>query len=235
MKKTTGEPVYQGIYKELRNQIVKGELKPGSILPSENELAARYETTRMTVRKSLQVLEHSGFIYSWPGKGYYVSEPKHHTFTLEFQEDESAEQSSFREITMIRAGKEIGTLLGIGASARVWKIVRVIYQDGEAIAYDMKYIPYQKGMPTLEKEINYAIFPDIVSNQLPPFAFHTKMEIGLEALSEEAALAMKCSTQEPVMVLYRYFLDDKERCIGYGKKYLRKSYGRLKAQSGYLL
>ena len=53
-------PVYQEIYHDLKRLLQGGSKKPGDDLPSENMLAAQYQTTRTTVRKSLQLLEKEG-------------------------------------------------------------------------------------------------------------------------------------------------------------------------------
>lgn len=40
------KPIYEVIFSDLCDQIIDGKLVPGEILPSENELCARYETSR---------------------------------------------------------------------------------------------------------------------------------------------------------------------------------------------
>jgi GntR family transcriptional regulator len=47
-----------------------------SVIPSENELSKMYGISRMTVRSVITRLVHEGLLYSVPGKGTFVSEPK---------------------------------------------------------------------------------------------------------------------------------------------------------------
>ena len=47
---------------EIKRLIFKGVLKPGDRLPSETELATRFEVGRQTIREALRLLELSGFI-----------------------------------------------------------------------------------------------------------------------------------------------------------------------------
>ena len=54
---------YEDIVKELRASILEGRLDAGERLPSENELAERYATSRPTVRRAM------GFARSFGGSG----------------------------------------------------------------------------------------------------------------------------------------------------------------------
>lgn len=228
-----GEPIYQKIFAELHQEIVSGKMNPSDMLPSENELASRYETTRATVRKSLQELEHKGLIYSWPGKGYFVSVPAHNRFTFEFSEDENNCEVTYKNINVIQAPEEVREVLGLTGGRRAIEISRVIKKEGKPIAYDIKYLPYEKGTPLIENEINYSVFPEIIAAKAAPFAFFTQMEIGAELPGRQAADALRCRMEEPMLVIYRYFIDHSDHCIGYGKKYMNHAYGRVHARSGY--
>lgn len=64
----TQVPLYRQIADELRAAVLSGELTPGQPIPSENELAARYDTTRVTVRKALALLKADGLITTQQGK-----------------------------------------------------------------------------------------------------------------------------------------------------------------------
>ena len=47
---------YQIIYEALKNQIQTATFKEGELLPSENELCMKFQTTRMTIRQALNEL-----------------------------------------------------------------------------------------------------------------------------------------------------------------------------------
>ena len=63
---------YLNIADELRSQITTGQLAEGAQLPSENQLAQRFQTTRTTVRKALALLRAEGHLVSEQGKGVFV-------------------------------------------------------------------------------------------------------------------------------------------------------------------
>ena len=58
--------------KELRKQILSGELPEGKPIPTEMELMSRYKLGRTTVRKALQKLVDSGMLHKVHGIGTFV-------------------------------------------------------------------------------------------------------------------------------------------------------------------
>src|SRR5690606_32565175 len=52
----------------------EGELKPGQRLPSERELADRFQVSRATVSKALAQLEARGLLRSYQGGGTFVTD-----------------------------------------------------------------------------------------------------------------------------------------------------------------
>ncbi len=72
MKKTRNTK-YTDVVDYLYNLIEDGTLKPGDKIESENSLAAKFNTSRQTVRKGLTLLEQMGKIRGVQGSGTYVS------------------------------------------------------------------------------------------------------------------------------------------------------------------
>jgi GntR family transcriptional regulator len=57
----------------LAAEIMGGSLTPGSRLPGEHQLAARFDVSRGTIRQALARLEADGLIEKHPGAGSFVS------------------------------------------------------------------------------------------------------------------------------------------------------------------
>ncbi|NUK08654.1 GntR family transcriptional regulator [Streptomyces lunaelactis] len=74
------QPKYRQVADALRREIDNGTYLPGSRLPSESELSARFEASRNTVRSGLNQLVSEGLISSSQGLGYEVR--KHEVFEL---------------------------------------------------------------------------------------------------------------------------------------------------------
>jgi len=67
------KPLYIDIYDQLFTQIKNGFYPAGSKLPTENELAAIFGVSRMTLRQALSLLQDDGLIKSVHGKGSFVT------------------------------------------------------------------------------------------------------------------------------------------------------------------
>lgn len=68
------QPLYQQIYNDLERAIQTGKFPPGSQLPTEKELSAEYQVSRITSKRALTELELAGHIYRVRGKGSFVQE-----------------------------------------------------------------------------------------------------------------------------------------------------------------
>lgn len=60
------------IYKDLRESIIFGNIQPGHML-GEQEMAEKYNSSKMPVREALHQLCQEGYLISYPRRGYVVS------------------------------------------------------------------------------------------------------------------------------------------------------------------
>ena len=76
LNKNTPIPLYYQLKQWIIEQIERGDLKPGDVIPSERELSEEFEISRMTVRQALTELVNEGKLVRERGKGTFVAEPK---------------------------------------------------------------------------------------------------------------------------------------------------------------
>ena len=70
-----GNPfIYLEIYNKVKEQIIKGEIIAGDLLPTEAELMETYQCSRTTVRHVLSLLREDGIVTTVQGKGSIVTE-----------------------------------------------------------------------------------------------------------------------------------------------------------------
>lgn len=66
---------HHDIADDLRQQITTGGIQPSERLPSEADLADRYEVSTVTLRRALAVLQGEGLVEKIHGKGNFVRRP----------------------------------------------------------------------------------------------------------------------------------------------------------------
>jgi DNA-binding LacI/PurR family transcriptional regulator len=67
-------PLYEQIVKDIRTKVERGELKPGEQIWTQQELAARYSVSLITVKNALAYLVNEGILYTRVGRGTFVAE-----------------------------------------------------------------------------------------------------------------------------------------------------------------
>lgn len=154
-------PLYQQLAALLRQQVQAGELSPGDRVPTEGELARRYDVSRNTIRLALDVLRNEGLITSQRGRGSFIrSEPRMRyyatlagsrsrrleadrrkdTFTQQIEaQGKTARQVSTVEV--VPATAEIASHLDLQEGQPVAVRRRVMYADDQPLQLGDSYYP----------------------------------------------------------------------------------------------
>ncbi|MBQ3215234.1 MAG: PLP-dependent aminotransferase family protein [Oscillospiraceae bacterium] len=72
LEKAPGMPLYESLYRHIRQDILAGNLQAGQKLPSKRALAAHLEVSKITVEGAYEQLLSEGFIYAREKVGYFV-------------------------------------------------------------------------------------------------------------------------------------------------------------------
>lgn len=75
LKKQPGLPLYEALYRAIREDILSGTLQPGQRLPSKRTLAQNLEVGKTTVEAAYAQLLDEGYILSKEKVGYFVAAP----------------------------------------------------------------------------------------------------------------------------------------------------------------
>lgn len=226
-------PVYTQIVKQLKSKITSGELKPGDIIDSESTLCKEFGASRMTVRKGLAILVNEGYIYSVPGKGNFVQNPDFTKYTVYYDEMSnsinSVDKTKLLEVNIIMPDEKLIDSLQISKNKNVIMIRRLFYTDGEPVAYDVKYLLYHRGMPIVEKEIQYATFPEMIS--APLFALNKEILIYAQVPDEEKKRHLNIYDDLALLVVEQKLFSKENKPMGLGITYFRGDYIKLRGSS----
>ncbi|KPU42482.1 HTH-type transcriptional repressor YvoA [Oxobacter pfennigii] len=228
-------PIYISIAEDIKEQIMAGKLAPKDIIPSEYTLCEQYNTSRMTVRRALSTLVTDGFIYSIPGKGYFVSEPKLGKYILEFDEKKSIgvkiDEEKLLNVDIINPTIELVYNLQIPQNKRVVTIKSLFLNNGNQVAYDEKYIPYYTGIPIVEEEISLMTFKDMVSNKSSSFALKKQLKIAVNKASKDIADLLDINPNKAIVIIEQKISDENYQPVGWRKIFCRNDYFNLSAVS----
>jgi GntR family transcriptional regulator len=70
---SSADPIYEQIARQIKNQIISGELHEGEALPSIRKLANELQISVITSKRAYEELEKEGFIDTVGGKGCFVA------------------------------------------------------------------------------------------------------------------------------------------------------------------
>lgn len=155
-RSTAYSPLYQQIKTLLLQSLDQGEWKPGEAIPSELDLAARFQVSQGTVRKAIDELAADNLVIRRQGKGTYVSthnEAKVRYRFLRLTPDDGHQPTTSSEIIAchrVKAPPEIAALLSLRTVDTVINIQRVLSFDNTPTILDHIWLPAQvfKGMTT---------------------------------------------------------------------------------------
>jgi GntR family transcriptional regulator len=143
--------VFLPLYKQIRTLLVQrlhqGEWKPGEPIPSEQELAARFQVSQGTVRKAIDELAAENLLVRRQGKGTFVAthqEPRAQYRFLRLVPDQGEmvpAQSRFLACRRTKAPADVAAPLGLHAGDPVVHIRRLLITGGAPLVLDDIWLP----------------------------------------------------------------------------------------------
>jgi GntR family transcriptional regulator len=163
-------PLYLQLKESLMAEIRSRHYRAHQRLPSERELAAQFNVSRMTVRQALVDLAREGVIYTRVGKGTFVAGPKidQQLHALSgFSQDVRARgghpSSKVLEARVIPASPEVAAALRILPEADVVLLTRLRLADGVPLAIEAAHLPL-------------ALVPDLLSHDFATESLYSVLE-----------------------------------------------------------
>ena len=141
-------PKYARVIEELQRRMESGEYPPGSLLPSEHQLAAEFGIARPTVVRALRVLRQDGWIDTEQGKGSFVrgrpalaGMASARRGEAELDRDESQETGELVEAGMAVPPRRVSALIGSPTGGELLCRRRLVREDGEASELVTWWVP----------------------------------------------------------------------------------------------
>ena len=192
-------PIYQRIKNTIQSKIRSGEWPSGTKIPSENQLAADLNVSRMTINRPFSELSAEGVLKRVHGLGTFVAEPPQHASLIELrsisEEIETRGKAHRAEIILLKempATACAAKRLGVQVGERLFHIVMTHFQDEVPIQVEDRYVS-----PTLVPDFMQVDFTlitptEYLIEQLKP----DEMEHIVEAVMPDAVLMSRLAIPE---------------------------------------
>lgn len=149
-------PVYQQIKEAIRAKTQAQEWSAGMLIPSENQLVATLNTSRMTINRALRELTAEGLLRRVHGLGTFVAEPPRHAHLIklvsiadEIKQQGKQHSSQLLNLEQVAADADLSERMQLPQGTQVYRAVLVHKQDNVPIQIE-------------ERTVNPALVPDFM-------------------------------------------------------------------------
>lgn len=234
-------PIYYQLAKLFETQIRRGELKPGEALPTEMEIATRFEISRMTVRRAISELVSAGMVFALQGKGTFVASPKLDNIVFELNNfnKEIAQRglnykTTLLEAKIFRPDEQLRAKFQLSDDINKLLYFRtVLSAEDERLALENKYTIYSKSKPILESELNDPTLPGLIAAHSDSLPVGAKKILQVAAATKEEASILGIPPNSPVFLVEQTVFDPDFKPVGWSKSVYRGDRYKLTSYDGW--
>lgn len=202
-------PIYIQIAQAITQSIQDGEFVYGEKLPSERELAERYNITRVTARQAIDELVKRSVAYRIQGKGTFLARPKIReasgfvSFTEELRQRGFRPGSKVLMQQVIIPPDAVAAKLQLEAGAKVLQLNRIRLADDQPVAVEYSYINL-KLFPDIQNETfeSQSLF-DVMRHRFGVYPTWAEAEIEARLVTKQEAEWLIMEATQAVLVAHR--------------------------------
>lgn len=199
---------YRDIASELRGRIEAGDFSAGRVLPSESELSKEFGASRVTIRRSLELLREEGLVSSRQGFGWFVAVDRLQQSlgrlgTIEAQLARS-NRNSEREVlgfAFLPASAHVAAVLGKGT---VLEVTRRNLANGEPFARVTVWCPERLGADLSRQDVEQHTFYELLDDHIGG----AQQTIAAGAASADDSEVLQIPEGSPVLLCRRTTSDN---------------------------
>lgn len=222
LNKNTPIPLYYQLKQWIIEQIERGDLKSGDVIPSERELSEEFEISRMTVRQALTELVNEGKLIRERGKGTFVAEPKisQDLFRLtSFSEDMVSRGmtpgASVVDVTVSNATPVLQKHFNIEAADKVFIIKRLRIADDKPMALETAHFPLSKFPGLDEQDLNNMSIYRLIETHYKVVISNAHQSIEVGMANDHEAKLLDIRPNSPILRIERVTYDTHRQPIEY--------------------
>jgi GntR family transcriptional regulator len=204
-------PKYRQLLIILRDEILGGQIPPGTRIPSEEELVAAYGVSRGTVRNAIAQLEAEKLIETQHGVGSFVRAIHPNAMPFRFLKpdrfaDDSKGERLYEVIAQERipAPFDIAERLKLAPGSSVIHIARRRRVGGTAVSFSERYV-HDAVLPSLVNEDLNAVesIHDLLVSASDYPLLKVEIEVEAHSMNDEEARLLDGEPGAPAIVVHR--------------------------------
>lgn len=227
-KDTDAVPFYKQLKDMILDEIESGKLKHGDKLPSERDLAEKFNISRMTARHAISILEREGFVERRVGVGTFIAGKKiemdfitFNSFTKNMLVRGLAPGTKTLDIKKDRAKAALSKSLQIEAGEEIVVIKRLRLANDIPIAVEESYIPYRY-CPGIEDLIadNVSLY-QLLAERYGIVLVRANQYMQVVLSDEKESKLLKIKNMSPCILLEAVAFDTNGQAIEFSKSTTR--------------
>lgn len=211
-------PLYHQIYLQLRDEILTGQRPFGSSVPTEQELSAMFDVSRITARRVLTELAQQHFVERRRRLGTRVSF-RSPAKPIEANIDQAVDAlvefgrgSPVRVIEVVEepAPRSVQAALRLDPEEKVIRAVRIRYQDQDPLGYVVSYVPARLGFAVTRDSLKEKPILKLLA-EADCRASHGEQTIGAIVADPALAQTLEIEPRSPLLRIVRTVFDQDGR------------------------
>lgn len=222
-------PFYIQVEDTIRSAIEQNQLKPGNLIPGENDLCEYFGVSRTVIRQALDDLTHEGLIVRKKGKGTFIREPKilerfgqeitgfYHEMTSRSYQI----KTDVLEQEVVPADEEIAKYLSKDIGDPLILLRRLRYLQDEPILIVSSFLPFEKCESLLEEDFTKLSLYEYLENRMGYKLSYGQRTIEATVADSEQAKLLSIHKGDPLIHLNSIVYLEDDTPIEFYRSYYR--------------
>jgi DNA-binding GntR family transcriptional regulator len=198
---------YIEIKESIVEQIASGVLLAGQKLPSERQLAESFNTTRVTLREALSILETNGLIYREDRRGWFIAFPRIQIPAsvlddiANFIPEDRRYKSQLLTASTVMATKAVNDVMDLPPFSKIHAVDVVHYIDERPVGHTLFWIKDTLSKDLINKLNESSAVLSIMSKTVDLLALNKHISVMIKGLEGDIAAKLRATEGTPSLFL----------------------------------
>ncbi len=205
---------YIEIKESIVEQIESGVLQAGQKLPSERQLAESFNTTRVTLREALSILETNGLIYREDRRGWFIAFPRIQIPVNCFSEIDGFVSSDFnyqRELLSagtLMASKTVNAVMDLPPFSKIHSVEVVHKLNDRPVAVTSYWIKEALCSDFMARLSDRSDVLTILNSVIELLSFNKRISVTVKGLEGDIAAKLRATAGTPCLFAQRMLTEN---------------------------